>query len=278
MKRTRATPGWAATPRRNGYWALGGIVLGVLIGMLAFAPASWLAAMVTQASEGRLLLADARGTVWTGSAIPVLSGGPGSRDAALLPGRLRWKLRLAPRSASTLELRLAHDCCLAGEQRLRIEPGIGRLRVALPPGRQTVGHWPAGWLVGLGTPWNTLQLGGSVHLVSDGLAVETVQGRWQLSGRAQLDLLDISSRISPLDVLGSYRVAIGAGAGGAEGAELNLATLAGALQMAGNGQWNGTRLRFRGEARALAGSEAVLNNLLNLLGRRQGGLALLSIG
>lgn len=270
--------GWTAVSRHGFHFASAGLVLGLLLGVLAFAPASWLTSYVNDASDGRLLLADARGTVWTGSAIPVLGGGPGSRDATLLPGRLRWKIRLAAGGIGALELRLVHDCCLAGEQRLRVEPGLGRMRVALPSGRNTVGHWPAGWLSGLGTPWNTLKLGGTLQLASDGLALESAQGRWRLVGSAQLDLLDLSSRISPLDVLGSYRLAIGAAAGGGEGAAVTLATLGGALQMAGSGQWNGRQLRFRGEARAQPGSEAVLNNLLNLLGRRQGSLALLSIG
>ena len=50
------------------------------------------------------------------------------------------------------------------------------------------------------------------------------------------------------------------------------------LRLSGNGQWVGGRLRFRGEARADAGSEAMLNNLLNIIGRRQGALSVLAIG
>ena len=36
--------------------------------------------------------------------------------------------------------------------------------------------------------------------------------------------------------------------------------------------------RFRGEARADTGAEGALNNLLNVIGRRQGAISLLSIG
>lgn len=266
----------AAAPARSVHrpwrWVLAGMLLGATFGVLRFAPASWLTGQVAAASDGRVLLADARGTVWTGSAVAVLAGGPGSRDAALLPGRLRWKLRLA---AGALELRLVHDCCLEGEQRLSIEPGIGRLRLAFPAGPRAVGHWPASLLAGLGTPWNTLRLGGTLRLFSDSLVVETVQGRWRIAGRAHLELRDLSSHFAPLPQLGSYRLDL---APGAAGATLTLATIDGALQMSGQGEWSGDRLRFRGEARAAAGAEPVLNNLLNLLGRRQGALALLSIG
>lgn len=278
MKRPRSPSAWDEGTRRARRWAIGGGVAGALLGGLAFAPASWLAGHVGNATDGRLLLAEARGSIWTGSAIAVLTGGRGSPDAAVLPGRLRWKLRLARGGFGALELRLVHDCCLSGEQRLRIEPGVGRLRVALPEGRNAIGHWPARWLAGLGAPWNTLQLSGTLQLAGDGLSIESVQGRWKVAGSAQLDLLDLSTRISPLPVLGSYRVDVGSGTAGTEGAALRLSTLGGTLLMSGNGQWNGDRLRFRGEARAQAGSEAVLNNLLNLLGRRQGSLALLSIG
>ena len=69
-------------------WAAAGIVLGVLLALVAFAPAAWLAGSVASATGQRVLLADARGTVWNGSAVAVLTGGEGSRDASSLPGRL----------------------------------------------------------------------------------------------------------------------------------------------------------------------------------------------
>ena len=56
------------------------------------------------------------------------------------------------------------------------------------------------------------------------------------------------------------------------------ATMEGALQLSGSGRWVGSRLRFTGEASAAPGQEAQLANLLNLLGRRQGNRALISLG
>lgn len=266
-----------AAPRQRLWpWWSAGIAAGVLVALVVFAPASWLAAAVADATDQRVLLADARGSVWSGSAVAVLTGGSGSRDASALPGRLRWTLGLARENRSRLELRLRHACCIPDQLRLRIEPGFGRWRVALPAGRAVVGHWPAAWLAGLGTPFNSVQLGGSAQLVGDGLAIESVQGRWRVSGRAELELQGLSSRLSTLDVLGSYRLSVGAGSG--DGAELKLDTLQGPLRLTGSGQWVGGRLRFRGEARADAGSEPMLNNLLNLIGRRQGALAVLAIG
>ena len=82
----------------------------------------------------------------------------------------------------------------------------------------------------------------------------------------------------PLPQLGSYRLQLtGSGAGG-EAATLRLDTLAGALQLSGSGQWTGASLRFRGEARSAEAQAAALSNLLNIIGRRQGALSVISIG
>ena len=51
-----------------------------------------------------------------------------------------------------------------------------------------------------------------------------------------------------------------------------------ALRLQGSGQWVGGRLRFQGEAQAAPGREPALDNLLNILGRRQGPRSILNIG
>jgi len=253
-----------------------GVVLGALLALVVFAPAAWLAGGVASATGQRLLLSDARGTVWRGSAVLVLTGGADSRDAAALPGRLEWRIGLA---GMALAVSARHECCLNGELQLRVEPGIGRVRLTLPAADGVRGQWPASWLAGLGTPWNTLQLGGWMKLASPGLTAEAVQGRWRLDGSAELQLDDMSSRLSTLPRLGSYRIGIAsAGDGGAGGAGISLATIEGPLQLSGSGQWAAGGVRFRGEARADQGAETALNNLLNLIGRRQGALSVISIG
>jgi general secretion pathway protein N len=266
------------------YAALGA-ALGALAALVVFAPAAWLAGAVSQASGERLLLAESRGTVWQGSALVVLTGGPGSRDASALPGRLHWRLGLDGRA---LALRARQTCCLNGELLLRVVPGLGRLRLELPANTAggaegaSLGQWPASWLVGLGTPWNTLQPAGTLQLRSPGLWLEQVQGRWRFNGRAELLLGGMASRLSTLEPLGSYRLQIVGDASGGDAATLQLSTVDGALQLSGSGQFLGSgaasHLRFRGQAGAEAGSEAVLNNLLNIIGRRQGAVSVISIG
>ena len=257
--------------RGGRWWAFAGAALGAFVALVVFAPAAWLADAVAAATGDRLLLADARGSVWSGSAVPVLTGGADSRDASALPGRLQWELGL---DGLAVGVRARQDCCIDGELRLRVEPGFGRIAIRLPASKGVIGRWPAAWLGGLGTPFNTLQLGGTTSLASGGLVAESAAGRWHIEGDAVLTIDGLSSRVSTLDTLGSYRIRVTGG----DVAQIALETVDGALRLAGSGQWAASGLRFRGEARAAPGFEATLNNLLNLIGRRQGTMAVLSIG
>ena len=270
---TLAEQAWVEARGATVRWAMVGAIVGILVGLVAFAPASWLASAIASATGQRLVLADARGTIWSGSAVAVLAGGPDSRDAASLPGRLEWTL--APRWYG-VDLAARHDCCLNGTTTVQIRPGLGRIRATLVPRTDWVGQWPSAWLAGLGTPWNTLQLGGSFRLLSPGVTIESVEGRWRLDGRVELALDGVSSRLTTLETLGSYRVTL-TGASNAP-TLLTVTTQEGPLQLSGNGTWGPGGVRFRGEARAEATDEAALSNLLNIIGRRDGARSILSIG
>jgi general secretion pathway protein N len=259
-------------------WAGAGAALGTLVASLAFAPAAWLANALAAQSGERLQLTDTRGTLWRGSGVLVLGGGPDSRSAMALPGRLSWKLSWRGRG---LALHAQQACCLHQPLRLSAEPGLGRMTLRLAPTQGVAASWPAAWLAGLGAPWNTLQLGGTVRLASTGLSLESAQGRVAISGGATLTLEAISSRLSTQDPLGSYQLSIDGQREAGGSAALNLATLKGPLLLSGSGVWggaSGAALRFRGEARAQAGAESALDNLLNVIGRRQGALSVLTIG
>lgn len=247
---------------------MAGGVLGVLCALVLFAPARWLAAAVERATGAQVLLLDARGTVWDGSAQLVLTGGSGSTDAAALPGRVSWELQALWDGAAA---RVRTECCTPQplDLRARWRPGGLRLQVG-----DAVSQWPARVVAGLGTPWNTLQLDGEVRLTTQGLSVEWVEGRPVVAGRAELVALRVASRLSTLRPMGSYRITL---EGGSQ-ATLRLETLEGSLQLSGTGQWVGRRLRFRGEASAVPGREAALANLLNIIGRRTGERSLISIG
>ena len=57
----------------------------IIIGTLVLAPAQWMSALVRSATNGRVDLAETRGSFWTGEATLVLASGttPGSMRASL---------------------------------------------------------------------------------------------------------------------------------------------------------------------------------------------------
>lgn len=272
---TFAEQSWERTRTATRRFGIAGAIVGALLALVPAAPASWVASAIASMTGERVLLADARGSLWSGDAVAVLTGGPGSRDASGLPGRLAWSVGW---SDGGPHLALRQACCLNGTVLLRLQPGLGRLRVTLVPPAGPVGQWPTAWLVGLGTPWNTMQLGGAIRLASPGLSLEWVQGRWRMDGRAELELDQVSSRLTALDALGSYRVTLAADPSAPGTASVTLTTTEGALQLSGSGTWNANGLRFRGEARTTRPEDPALNNLLNILGRRDGARSVLSIG
>jgi general secretion pathway protein N len=215
-----------------------------------------------------VLLVDPRGTVWDGSARLLLAGGAGSNDVTALPGRIDWRIRPAWGGIST---QLNADCCTAQPLavRGRLRWGGGTLLVA-----DRRSQWPAAVLAGLGTPWNTLQIDGDLLLSTQGLSVEWIEGRLTVAGRAELTASRVSSRLSTLRPMGSYRITLNGGSP----STLQLDTLEGALQLAGSGQWVGSRLRFTGTASAAPDREAALSNLLNIIGRRSGARSIITIG
>lgn len=257
-----------ARARSSWSWAGGGLLLGVLAALLLFAPASWLALWLARRTDGHVVLAQARGTVWNGSAQLVLAAGADSQVALALPGRLTWTLR--PAWGAVLA-RVDARCCTAQPLQWRISPRWDGARLALADGRS---QWPAALLAGLGAPWNTVQLQGLLALSSKALSLEWVDGRLDVSGQAQLDAVGLSSRLSTLKPMGSYRMTLNGGAT----PTLTLETLQGSLQLTGSGRWVGSRLRFNGVASAAPAHEAALTNLLNILGRREGARSIISLG
>lgn len=240
----------------------------MLIAFIVFAPARWLANAVAERSGGRVLLSQPQGTVWRGSARLVLTGGAGSADAAALPTPLDWRLRLR---WNGVRAEVSSACCTPKPMILRSSLRWGGMHLEIAEGQS---HWPAGLLAGLGTPWNTLQLDGDLQLESRGLSVESVAGRLAISGKAELTAQQLSSRLSTLRPMGSYRITLQGG----QTPALQLDTLEGSLHLTGSGSWVGSRLRFSGVASAAPDRESALSNLLNIIGQRNGARSIITIG
>lgn len=274
---TLQRPAPAAPPVRAPWrWAVAGLLLGTLLALMVFAPARWLAWGVAQATGARVQLLQAQGTVWSGSAQLVLGAGAGSQDATALPGRLLWQLRP---STQGMALSLQAPCCLPQPWVWQVQPfntntGTGlRLQLTDMPAAQAA-QWPASILAGLGTPWNTLQLQGTLALSSQQLALDIDSTGWRMQGSAQVDALALSTSLSTLRPVGSYRVRLQGG----PAPTLDINTLDGSLQLSGQGQWVQGRLQFRGEASATPERAEALGNLLNIIGRREGARSLIQVG
>ena len=262
----------AHAPRRAA-WI--GAALGLALALVLFAPARWLAQAVGRASGERLQLVNARGTVWTGQADLILTGGEGSRNPSALDGGLRWQIRPAlAAGVPVLQLHVQAPCCTPEALPLTLRPRVGGGELQLGA---TSSRWPADLLSGLGTPWNTLRLQGQLALQTQGFTVRQDQGRTTLHGSVTVDALDMASRLSTLRPLGSYRLQLQTSDDGRT-ASLQLDTLQGDLMLKGSGQWVGGRLRFNGEAQATPAREAALGNLLNIMGRREGARSVFNMG
>jgi general secretion pathway protein N len=254
--------------RRGWRWALLGIATGVLLAVVLFAPARWLSAALSNWSQGRLVLANARGTVWNGTAAVVFASGAGGTQAVSLPGLLHWRMRPGWGGLSaSLEL----PCCAAQPLELKASPRAGGLLLAWQDSRS---RWPATLLTGLGAPWNTLKLDGALDLSTKAFAMQWDGPALRIAGQAVLDATDVSSSLSTLRPMGSYRLTLDGG----PRPTLLLSTREGSLELNGSGSWNGTSFRFNGEASAAPGREDALSNLLNIIGRRVNARSIITLG
>ena len=236
-------------------------VLGAMLLLIAIAatlvyagPAAWVAAYVAHASGGRVQIAHARGLWHSGSGNLVLAGGAGGATATHWPQRLTWRIR--PRGLLQWHLRLTlPEAGAPLEATLRTD--LSGWAVDIAPWRGVI---PLQALAGLGAPFNTLALEGDARIA---LAQVNLSSADTNSAKpAAAPNVEI--------VLGDYAVRGTAAAGGAS---FNLRTLQGALLLDGAGQCTMSAIKnrlacgFAGTARAARHDDALLGNLLGLLGK-----------
>lgn len=271
--RSRAIP--ARRPWRAHLGYVMATALGLLMGAVLFAPAHWLAPLVERASQGQVLLRNAHGTVWQGQADVLLSAGNASRAMQALPQGLQWTLSAAWAQGPTLQLRLNAPCCTPSPMTWQARYAKQGLRLSLPAHQS---QWPLNWLSGLGSPWNTIQLQGRLQLqtMGEGLNLTWAHGQLKQSGTLNAHMLNVSSSLSTLKPLGSYQLHFAPDTQGTP--HFHLSTLNGDLRLQADGLWANGHLRLRGMAEAAPQRLDTLSNLLNILGRRDGSRAHLSLG
>lgn len=231
-----------------------------LAAALAVLPARWL--IVALPSQWPVAIADASGTVWSGTALMAI-GPPESRTT--LPTPVSWTTGLS----GGLHMELTH-AWLDGPLLLR--PGLDGIAMSARTLRL-----PASTLAQLGAPFNTLQPGGDLQLRWPALRLG---GRVPASELLDVEWSDASIALSPLRPIGRYRVNLRGENNGA--IAIALSTLSGPLTMEGKGRWTPSGLSFKGVARPAPNSSnevrAALQSTLSALGRRSGDDSLLQVG
>jgi general secretion pathway protein N len=256
---------------RGWFWALA--FLGAAAGTLAFAPARWVTLAIEMATQQRIELPNAHGTVWRGGADVLLTGGAGSSTVQAVPKGMTWAIQPIWADGLAFQWKVMLPCCMPSPWQATLRPGIGQLNVDV---NDHESRWPLSLMSGLGTPWNTVQLQGDLWVRPQQWSLHWTQGRTVMNGQLVLEASDLASQLSTLRPLGSYRMVLTGS--DRSGPTFSLQTLGGALKLSGEGQWTAGKFRFRGLAEAPPERVDALSNLLNLLGRRDGLRAHLSLG
>jgi general secretion pathway protein N len=254
--------------------ALAGLAA-VLAVLVTQAPASFADVALERLTQGRVRLAEASGTVWSGRGRIVLvdvadrgraqSAGPiAAVPGVVLPGRFGWTVSPWPLLVGVLDARIEHDSM---RQPVLLTGRAGELRAT--PGSLQL---PPVALDRLGSPWNTIRPTGALTLSWENVTLRS--GRFD--GRASIELQQAGSALTPVRPLGAYRIdVVGAGAR----AQVKMNTLSGPLRLEGGGTWDArSGLRFTAEATAEGPERARLQPLLGLLGRREGERTIIKIG
>lgn len=235
-------------------WRLIGLGLAAYaLALIATAPASLIDARLEQASSGGLRLAEASGTLWSGSGqIEVLDANRRSGIAK----SIAWHIR----PAHLLRGKLLYEVAL--DQAARSFPvtiSLSGIEVA-----DADINLPAAAL-GLGVPkLAALGLTGDMLLHVARLALD----RGSIQGNATLQWHDAGSAFTRISPLGDYELRL-EGSGAA--AKAALRTLQGPLQLDGQGSWtSGSNPVFQGNARVPPQQMQQLAPLLRMFAQERG--------
>ena len=202
------------------------------IALAATAPATLVDARLQAASDGRLRLADAQGTLWSGTGQLELRDARGHRG---LGEPVAW--RFAP--AALLRARFAYEVALASASRpFPVTLSWSRIELA----DADIGL-PAAALGHLLPKLATLGLKGELALQVPRLSL----GRGATRGSATMQWRGAGSALSPVSPLGDYELRI---SGDGPSVRTTLRTLQGPLQLDGQGTWSARRApEFQATAR-----------------------------
>lgn len=239
-------------------------VLTLLITLIITAPATLLNSLVTQATHGRLLFTNIQGSIWQGTATPLII----QKDDLLMPlQQLHWKIHALPLLTGKLSISLWPDDV---PQSSAMQAIFSSHQIELKQLRLTI---PAAALSEISPQLRLAQLQGKIQIASEHLLLNAQS----IAGTANADWLDAGSTLSPVNPLGVYHLTLnGIPSKGtsdtetANGLNIALTTTSGALILEGNGRWSPTQgLSFHGTAQAAESHKESLGTLLGYMGRQK---------
>jgi len=234
-------------------WSIGFFAAALTGALIVLAPATLIDARLERASDGRLRLAEAQGSLWSGAGWIEIRDADGEAGIAK---RLAW--RVLP--WSLLRGHLAAEVELDHAARpFPVTLSLSRLQIT-----GAAINLPAAAL-GLGMPkLAPLRLTGDVQVEIPRLSFE----RGRMDGDATLQWRTAGSALTPISPLGDYEVRFKV-AGPAMHAALS--TLQGPLQLEGKGSWsNSAPPSFLATARVPPRHQEQLSPLLRLIAVERG--------
>lgn len=235
-------------------WTLILFLVAYLIALIVSAPAGLLGLTLKYASNGRAEFGNTQGTIWHGSANPILHQ---HSDSLVALGAIHWEV--LPMALLTGKLSVLLDW----ENNSQAKPMsviVSREQVEI---QHALIPLPAVLLAEASDFLKPAALGGQIIVKSDSLLIS----KQMIQGTATADWLNASSLLSSISPLGDYHFNF---SNTTTGTEISLSTTSGPLLLAGNGHYSiSTGLIFKGTAQAANGKENELKELLSHLGPQE---------
>lgn len=230
-------------------WSLAAVGLGTYVAVLvATAPGTLVDAGLQRASHGRLRLAQAQGTIWSGEGLIEIRD-VGGRNA--IARDISW--RVLPESL--LRGRLVCEVALdRAARRFPVTISFSQVELA-----NAEFNFPAAVLALAEPRLKPLRLSGDVLLRATNLVI----GRDGMLGNVTLQWRTAGSAFSPVSPIGSYELRLD---GQGKMVRAVLSTLQGPLQLDGSGSWtNGRAPEFLVTARVPPQHQEQLTPLLRMI-------------
>lgn len=237
--------------KKIGWRAFVLFTIAFFITLIVTAPATMLGRIVEVGSNGQFALANASGTLWQGSATPVIRQRAGN---LLALEKLHWDIAWLPLFTGKIITRLRWDNV---EQALPMVATISLTQIEL---RNAILPLQAAILGELTPMLQPVQLSGKMQIKSDLITFS----KTGINGNAIADWTNAGSVLSSVNPLGNYRINL---AGAGERLDVTLITTSGVLLLEGKGSFTRNQgLKFQATARATAESKGSLDELLNNFG------------